>query len=165
MWKKAVMLKKIICLFVLVLLASCAAKQDAASPEDVLKEIAASRWEIDVDASLKIDSAAREEIEKIGRDKFVAGYGQLGFGIDTVERVLVWYAVRETAADTMSFAVAPETAEEAAERKSGARQVRLIMNGDENLSFVLRYDGAGKLLFFMNDGKDELIGVFAPLGK
>ena len=159
------MLKKFVCLLILVLLAGCAAKQHTVSPEDVLNEIATSRWELDVEASMRLDSAAREEIEKIGRDKFVAGYGQLGFRIDTRKRVIAWCADRETAANTLSFAVAPENAEDAMERKSGARQVRLIMEGDESASVVLRYDDAGKLLFFMRDGKDELIGVFAPLEK
>ena len=65
----------------------------------------------------------------------------------------------------MSFAVAPESAEDATERKNGVRQVRLVMNDDKAAVVMLRYDGTGKLLFFMQDGRDELIGVFAPLEK
>ena len=88
------MQKRLVCLLILVLFAGCAAKSRAASPEAVLAEIAAGRWELDVEASMRVDSAAREEIEKIGRDKFVADYGQLGFSIDTQKRVIAWYAVR-----------------------------------------------------------------------
>ena len=159
------MLKKTICLLILALAVGCAAKSRSASPEDVLKEIAASRWEIDIDASMRVDSDARDEIEKIGRDKFVEGYGQLGFSLDAQRRVMTWYGTRQTVANTMSFTVAPESAEDSAEPKNGMRQVRLIMDEDTDFVIMLRYDDAGKLLLFMKDGKDELISVFAPLGK
>ena len=159
------MQKRLVCLLILVLFAGCAAKSRAASPEAVLAEIAAGRWELDVEASMRVDSAAREEIEKIGRDKFVADYGQLGFSIDTQKHVIAWYADRKTAANALSFAVAPESAEDATERKNGVRQVRLVMDDDKAAVVMLRYDGTGKLLFFMQDGRDELIGVFAPLEK
>lgn len=159
------MLKKSICLLILVLAVGCAAKSRTASPGDVLKEISADRWEIDIDASMKVDSGAREEIEKIGRDKFIEDYGQLGFSLDAQRRVMTWYETRETVANTMSFAVAQENAEDAAARQNGARQVRLVMDDDQDAVIVLRYADAGKLLVFIKDGKDELIGVFAPLGK
>ena len=159
------MLRKIVCVLVLALAVGCAAKSRSSSPEDVLKEIAASHWEIDVDASMRVDSGAGDEIEKIGRDKFIADYGQFGFSIDAQRRVMSWYETRETVANTMSFAVAPESGEDAAERRNGARQVRLIMDEDKDAVITLRYDDAGKLLLFIKDGKDELLGVFAPLGK
>ncbi len=154
------------CLFVLCILAlavGCAAKPRLASPEDVLKEIAASRWKIDVEASLRVDSAAREEIENIGRDKFIENYGQLGFSINAQKREIAWYGTGEGVSNAAPLSVAPESAADVAERKNGARQVRLIMDGDAPI--LLRYADAGKLLFFMEDGKDELIGVFAPLEK
>ena len=159
------MLKKFACLVILALAVGCAAKSRQASPEDVLNEIAANRWEIDVDASMRVDSDAREEIEKIGRDEFIADYGQIGFSIDAQRRVLTWYGSREAVANTLAFTVAPESAEDAASRQKGVRQARLVMDEDKDSIITLRYDGAGKLLLFIKSEKDELLGVFSPLGK
>ena len=159
------MLRKIVCVLVLALAVGCAAKSRSSSPEDVLKEISASRWEIDVDASMQVDSAARDEIEKRGRDKFVEDFGQLGFGIDAQKRVITLYHTREVVDKTTPFTVAPENAEDAAERQKGVCQVRLDMYEDKDAVITLRYDDAGKLLFFIQDGEEELLGVFAPLGK
>ncbi len=162
------MLKKVVCLLILLLVVGCAAKSRSGSPEAVLAEIAANRWEIDIDASMQVDCAAREEIEKIGRDQFVASYGQLGFSIDTQKWVITWYETRDKVSNIMPFVMAPESAEDAAgavERKNGVRQVRLITGHDQDAVIVLRHDGAGNLLFFIQDGKDELISVFAVLEK
>lgn len=159
------MLKKFACLLILILAVGCAAKSHSSSPEDVLKEISASRWEIDVDASMRVDSAARDAIEKRGRDKFFEDFGQLGFGIDAQKRVMIWYHTREGVDKTTPFTVAPENAEDASERQKGVRQVRLDMYEDKDAVITLRYGDAGKLLFFVNDGEDELLGVFAPLEK
>ena len=161
MYKEKNMLKKLACLLILTLAVGCAAKSHSASPEDVLEEIAASRWVIDVDASLKTDSDAREEIERIGKDRFVAKYGQFGFSLDLRKRELIWFDTDEA----VPFTVIPENDEDAAERLNGARQVRMSLDGGKDAIILLRYADAGKLLLFARDGKDELMGVFAPLEK
>ena len=156
------MLKKFACLLILILAVGCAAKSRQASPEGVLKEIAASRWEIDVAASMRVDSSAREEIERIGRDDFVYRYGQVGFSLDMQKHELTWYESREAVDKVLAFTVAPESAEDAAERARGVRQARLILHDNGDIPITLRYDEAGKLQLF---AKGELFCVLAPLGE
>lgn len=160
------MLKKFACLLILILLLAltvgCAAKSRSASPEDVLEEIASSRWEIDVDASMRVDSDAREEIETMGRDKFAHMYGQVGFSLDMQKHEFIWYESREVVDKALTFTVAPENAEDAAERTRGVRQAQLILHDNSDIPITLRYDEAGKLQLF---AKGELFCVLAPLGK
>ncbi len=155
------MLKKFACLLILALAAGCAAKSRSSSPEEVLKEISASRWEIDVDASMQLASSAREEIETVGREDFVYRDGQAGFNLDMQKHEFIWYESREVVDKVLAFTVAPESAEDAAERARGVRQARLILH-DSDIPITLRYDEAGKLQLFV---RGELLCVLAPLGK
>ena len=156
------MLKKFACLLILALAAGCAAKSRSSSPEDVLKEISASRWEIDVDASMQVASSAREEIETMGRDEFAHMYGQVGFSLDMQKHEFIWYESREVVDKALTFTVSPESVEDAAERARGVRQAQLILHDNSDIPITLRYDEAGKVQLF---AKGELFCVLAPLGK
>ena len=156
------MLKKFACVVILALAVGCAAKSRQASPEGVLNEIAASRWEIDVDASMRVDCDAREEIETMGRDAFIRGYGQVGFSLDMQKHEFIWYDSREAVDEALAFTVAPESAEDVAERARGVRQARLILHDNSDIPITLRYDESGKLQLF---ARGKLFCVFSPLGK
>ncbi len=156
------MLRKIVCVLVLALAVGCAAKSRSSSPEDVLKEISASRWEIDVDASMQVASSAREEIETMGRDEFAHMYGQVGFSLDMQKHEFIWYESREVVDKALTFTVSPESVEDAAERARGVRQAQLILHDNSDIPITLRYDEAGKVQLF---AKGELFCVLAPLGK
>ena len=153
------MLKKIVCLFILTLAVGCVAKAHFATPEDVLKEIASSRWEIDIDASMKVDSGVREKINKIGRENFIQKYGQFGFGINLQTREFSLYKSRGVLHESWSFILAPETPEDKAAWESGIRQVRLALDGYKH-DCLLRYEDNGKVSTF-TDG--QLLGVFSRL--
>lgn len=153
------MLKKFICLLVLTLAVGCAAKSRSSSPEEMLAEIAASRWEIDIAASMKVASLTRNRIESIGWDDFIYSYGQRGFRINMQTQEFTWYQWREGAAETVSFVVAPEIAEDVEMRERGVRQTQLILD-DYNDTYVgLRYNADGKLACFVNN---KLLGIFSP---
>lgn len=158
------MLRKIVCLFILMLglalVAGCAAKSHFAAPEDVLKEIASSRWEIDIDASMKVDSAARDEINKIGRENFIQEHGQFGFGINLQTRKYEVYTSREVLAQSEPFVVDPETPESKAAWESGIGEVSFRSGENRTEIFTLRYEDNGKVSFFKND---KLGGVFSRL--
>ena len=163
------MLKKFICLLILILAAGCVAKSKSASEPHtgpsahVLKEIAASRWELDIDASMQVDSSAREAVEAIGMEEFMDRHGGMGFSLDLSKRNIIWYTNSKAQGVPRSFVATPETAEEAAERASGVKQAHLIMvinAGTETV--VMRYADNGKLLLFL---RDKLHGVFVPQGK
>lgn len=157
------MLKKIVYLLVLSILAlavGCAAKSRLATPEDVLAEIAASRWEIDVDASMQVDSAARDEMNQIGRENFIQKYGQFGFGINLQTRKYEVYTSREVLAQSESFVVDPETPESKAAWESGIGEVSFRSGENRTEIFTLRYEDNGKVSFFKND---KLGGVFSRL--
>ena len=159
------MLKKFTSLFpltlilTLALMAGCAAKSHLATPEDVLKEIASSRWEVDIDASMQVDSFVRDLVESMGKEEFVQKSGQFGFAINLEPQRFIWHESREVLLERVPFAVAPETPEDKAAWESGIRQVRLALDGYKH-DCLLRYEDNGKISIFADD---KLVGVFSRL--
>ena len=162
------MLKRFACLFPLTLIlalglmlpAGCGVKSRQATSEDLLQKMA-GRWEVDVDASMKVDSGVREEILDNGEEKFVTDYGQFGVGLNMQTREFALYKSRKALLDKWPFVVAPETPEDTAAREKGIRQVRLGFTDDGGaFSYELRDEPDGKLSVFAEDG---LVGVFYRL--
>lgn len=119
-----------------------------------MREIASSRWEIDIDASMKVDSSVRSEINHDGREDFVQKSGQLGFGINmyTQKNMFVWYKSRKVLLEVWPFVLAPETPESMAAWESGVRQVRLTLPDHPGFIYTLRYEGNDKVSYFRNGG-------------
>lgn len=161
-WDKT-MLKKFACLFVLFILSlavGCAAKPRLATPEDVLREIASSRWEIDFDASMKMDSAVRRMVNDEGEEEVAREYGQLRFDINLQTQKFDWYDSPGVLVESPQFVLAPETSEDKAAWEEGIRQVRLKMGEGARITYTLRYEDNDMVSFF-KDGK--LGGVFSRL--
>ena len=158
------MLKKFAHLFVmtlcLALTAGCGAKSRLATPEDLLQEMA-GRWEVDVDASMQVDSGIRDRVNNYGKEKIVRDLGQIGFDINLQARKLDFYMSREALLQSEPFVVAPETPEDTAAREKGIREVRLNFDGKgREFFYVLRYNADGKLHVSSQDGP---VGVFSRL--
>ena len=110
--------------------------------------------------SMQVDSAARDEMNQIGRENFIQKYGQFGFGINLQTRKYEVYTSREVLAQSESFVVDPETPESKAAWESGIGEVSFRSGENRTEIFTLRYEDNGKVSFFKND---KLGGVFSRL--
>lgn len=163
------MLKRIICLLVLMLVSGCATKQQASSPEQMLADIGGSYWELGIEKSLAHENGYGHMTtlrDAYGRDELERSLAGLGFEIDAVKRSLNLYDSPGELVESLQFTLKPETGANAAAQ--GAREVRLLLeNGGSRYlgdMVALRYTADGNLLLFTHADMN-LLGVFVPRGK
>ncbi len=140
----------VLCL--LVLAGGCAGKKQAGpedmSPEDMLKNISGS-WRIDIDVLARDWPRAAEEMARLGRDKFMAHYGRIGFDLDAARRLIEFHDPEAVDKGPQSFTVLSEIE---AKYESDA-EVHFKMD-ESGQVITLRYAGSrDRLDFFEKDIK------------